>query len=96
MSWTRALLSELLEKLSKGGPEFPCGSHVDNLSHVLVGETSGELKAKLLKAGRLVGSEVKRLRVKLSDRPTLLHQNEVTKAVAATLSDEGFPCKKRR
>ena len=58
VSWTRALLADLMEQLSNVDPEFPCSSHVDGLSHVLVGETEWELKAKLLKAGRLVGSEV--------------------------------------
>ena len=78
-------------KLSKVDPEFPCFSHVDDLSHVLVGETGGELKAKLLKAGRLVGGEVKRLHLTLSDKSTLLPQNEITRAVALKLTEEGIP-----
>ena len=93
VSWTRALLFELLEQLSLVDPEYPCFVHVDDLSHVLVAETSGELKTKLLKAGRTVGSEVKRLLLTLSDKSTLLPQNEITRAVAATLAAEGIPLK---
>ena len=93
VSWTRALLADLMEKLSNVDPEFPCFSHVDDLSHVLVGETGGELKAKLLQAGRLVGGEVKRLHLTLSEKSTLLPQNEITRAVALKLSEEGIPLK---
>ena len=57
----------------------------------LRGKRGGELKAKLLKAGRLVGDEVKRLHLTLSDKSTLLPQNEVTRAVALKLSEEGIP-----
>jgi len=82
-----------MEKLSCVDPEFPCYSHVDDISHVLVGETDSDLKAKLLSAGRIVGGEVKRLHLKLSDKSTLLPQNEGARAVAAILSAEGIPVK---
>ena len=53
--------------------------HVDDLSHVLVAETAKDLECKLLKAGRIVGSEVKRLCLTL------------TRKVAKQLSKEGIP-----
>ena len=61
-SFARGLLWELLDRLSNVDPEYPCGSQVDDLSHVLVAETAPELKLKLLKAGRYVGSGVIRFR----------------------------------
>ena len=57
-------------------PEFPCSSHVDDLSHVLIGESEADLKGKLIKAGRLVGAETKRLQLELSDKSTLLPNNK--------------------
>jgi hypothetical protein len=66
VSMARGLLWELVAELSKVDPEYPCHEHVDDLSHVLVVETEFELKAKLLKSGRLVGKEVERLKLKLS------------------------------
>ena len=45
---------DLLEQISKVDPEHPCASHVDDLSHVLAGESEPDLKGKLLKAGRAV------------------------------------------
>ena len=85
VSWTRGLLYDLLDNLSKVDPEYPCAVHVDDLSHVLVGESASDLKAKLLKAGRLVGQEVKRLHLTLSDKSTLLPENDLTTSVARIL-----------
>ena len=59
VSFTRGLLWELVEALSKVDPEYPVSVHVDDLSHVLVAETKTELEEKCLAAGRLVGNEVK-------------------------------------
>ena len=87
------MLWELLDRRSRVDPEYPCAQHVDDLSHVMVAETESELKAKLLAAGRLVGSEVKRLKLKLSDKSTLLPDIPVTRSVAKQLSDEGIPMK---
>ena len=56
VSFARGMLYKLVEKLSAVDPEYPCHVHVDDLSHVLVAETEHELKAKLLQAGRIVGS----------------------------------------
>ena len=67
--------------------------HVGDLSHVLVEETPSELKANLLKAGRLVGSEVARLKLKLSDKSTILQINEITKSVATILTEENITLK---
>ena len=55
VSWARGVLYELVEQLSKVNPEYPCWAHVDDLSHVIVEETPSELRANLLKAGRVVG-----------------------------------------
>ena len=43
-----------------------------------------------MQAGRLVGSEVKRLKLKLSTKSTVAPLNSVTVAVAKQLSDEGI------
>ena len=71
VSWARGLLRTLVERLSVVDPEYPCSVHVDDLSQVFAAETQHELKDKLLRAGRLVGSEVKRLRLKLSTNSTI-------------------------
>ena len=63
VSWTRGLIWDLLDELSKVDPEYPCAAHVDDLSHVLVGESASDLKQKVLKAGRIVGAEVQRLKL---------------------------------
>ena len=93
VSWTRALLNDLMEKLSVVDPEFPCSSHVDDLSHVLIGESEADLKSKLLKAGRLVGDETKRLQLELSEKSTLLPDNQNTRAVVKVLLGEGVQIK---
>ena len=82
VSWARGLLYDLVELLSKVNPEYPCFVHVDDLSHVIVEETPSELKTNLLKAGRLIGSEVARLKLKLSDKSMILQINDITKSVA--------------
>ena len=74
-------------------PEFPCSSHVDDLSHVLIGESEADLKGKLLKAGRLVGEETKKLHLELSDKSTLLPTNRNTRAVVKILLEEGVQIK---
>jgi len=55
-----------MQKLSVVDPEYPCAQHLDDMSHVLVGETESELKHKLVKAGTIVGQEVKRLHLTLA------------------------------
>jgi len=74
-------------------PEYPCFVHVDDLSHVIVEETPSEIKANLLKAGRLVGSEVARLKLKLSDKSMILPINDITKSVATILTQENITLK---
>ena len=74
VSWTRGLLWKLMDKLTCVDPENPCWSHVDDLSHVLIGESEGDLRKKWLAAGRHVGSEVARLRLKLSDKSQVRRQ----------------------
>ncbi len=44
VSWTRGLLYDLLENLSRVDLEYYCAVHVDDLSHVLVGESAFDLK----------------------------------------------------
>ncbi len=61
VNWVRGLLWELLERLSKVDPEYPCASHVDDLSHVLVVETESDLKGNMLEAGRAIGGAVNKL-----------------------------------
>ena len=90
VSWSRGVLWKLLDKLSLVDPEYPCAVHVDDLSHVLVGESASDLRKKLLSAGRTVGSEVKRLHLTLSDKSTLLPDNANTRCIAKLLSDEGI------
>ena len=82
------MLWDLLDRLSKVDPEYPCAEHVDDLSHVLVADTEAELKVKLLTAGRIVGQEVTRLKLKLSDKSTLLPDIPVTRTVARILRGE--------
>jgi len=82
-----------MDKLSKVDPEYPCFSHVDDLSHVLVGESCSDLKAKLLAAGRLVGKEVARLKLELSDKSTVIPGNSLLRNVAKTLALEGLTLK---
>ena len=76
-------------KLSVVDPGFPCSSHVDDLSHVLIGESETDLRGKLLKAGRLVGAETKTLQLDLSEKSTLLPDNPNTRAVVKILFEEG-------
>ena len=64
-SFARGMLWELTAKLATADPEYPCAQHLDDLSHVLVGETEGELKGKLVKAGKIVGEEVSRLKLNI-------------------------------
>ena len=93
VSWTRALLNDLMEKLPVVDPEFPSSSHVDDLSHVLVGESEADLRSKLLNAGRTVGNETKRLQLELSDKSTLLPNNPNTRQVVNILVAEGVQLK---
>ena len=93
VSWARALLNDLMEKLSVADPEFPCSSHVDDLSHVLIGESKAYLKGKLIKAGKLVGAETKRLQLELSEKSTLLPSNQNTRTVVTILLEEGVQIK---
>ena len=78
VSMARGLLYTLVAELSKVDPEYPCHEHVDDLSHVLVAETASQLKIKLLQAGRVVGSEVKRLQLKLSTKSKIIPDNSLT------------------
>ena len=57
-SFARGLLYELVQQLSVIYPDCPVHEHVDDLSHVLIGETESDLKSKLLAPGRVVGHEV--------------------------------------
>ena len=93
VSFTRGLLWELMDKRSKVDPEYPRSSHVDDLSHVLVGESASDLKAQLLAAGRVVGKEVARLQLELSDNSKLIPDNQLTGSVAKTLAREGLTLK---
>lgn len=56
-----------MDKRSKVDQAYLCWKHVDDLSFVLVAETDSELRALFSQAGRLVGSEVKRLHLQLSE-----------------------------
>ena len=59
----------------------------------MVGETEGELKGKLVEAGKNVGEEVSRLKCKLSEKSTLVPENKTTKAVVKILNATGIPMK---
>ena len=72
-------------------PEYPCHQHVDDLSHVLVAETAKELETQLLEAGRILGQEVKRLRLTLSTKSKIVPENSTTSKVARILENEGIP-----
>ena len=87
----RGLLYTLVADLSNVDPEYPCHEHVDDLSHVLVAETEFDFKNKLLQAGRIVGSEVNRLKLKLSTKSKIIPDNSLTHVVARTLTNEGIP-----
>jgi len=89
-SFARGLLRELMQKLSVVDPEHPCAQHLDDMSHVLIGETESELKHKLVKAGTIVGQEVKRLSLTLADKSTLLPKTKMTEAVAEILNAQGI------
>jgi len=80
-----------MQKLSVVDPEHPCAQHLDDMSHVLIGETESELKHKLVKAGTIVGQEVKRLSLTLADKSTLLPKTKMTEAVAEMLNAQGIP-----
>ena len=80
-----------MQTLSVVDPEYPCAQHIDDMSHVLVGETKSELKHKLVKAGTSVGLEVKRLHLTLADKSTLLPNNKMIQAVAEMLNAKGIP-----
>ena len=67
-SWVRGLLYELMERLSRVDPEHPPNSHVDDISHVVIAESEAELKTTLLAAGCIMGDEVQRLQLSLSDK----------------------------
>ena len=54
----------------------------------LVGESASDLKQKVLKAGRIVGAEVRRLKLTLSEKSTLLPDNQNTRSIAKTLCAE--------
>ena len=56
-SWARGLLYELMWRLSRVDPEHPPNEHVDDISHVVIGETENDLKLKLLSAGKIMGDE---------------------------------------
>ena len=43
-SWTRGLLYELMWRLSRVDAEHPPNEHVDDISHVVIGETENDLK----------------------------------------------------
>ena len=79
-----------MERLSKIDPEHPPNSHVDDISHVVIGETENHLKSKLIAAGRIMGCEVKRLQLSLSDKSKKLPVNKVTLATAEVLNQEGI------
>ena len=92
-SFARGMLWELTAKLATVDPEYPCAQHLDDLSHVLVGETEGGLKSKLVKAGKIVGEEVLGLKLALSEKSTIVPENQTTKAVVKILNAAGIPMK---
>ncbi len=88
VSFTRGLLWQLVADLSVIDPEYPCSSHVDDLSQVFVAERKKDLEKKLLEAGRRVGSEVKRVKLTLSSKSTLIPENAFTIRLAMILPED--------
>ena len=64
---------------------------MDDLSHVLVAKTNNELERKLLEAGRIVGREVNRLSLTLSEKSKLIPETPSKIKVAKQLAKEGIP-----
>ncbi len=57
---------------------------------MVIAESEAELKTKLLKSGRIMGAEVKRLQLSLSEKSKILPINAVTHSVARILNSEGI------
>lgn len=91
VSLARGLLYQLVHDLSSVIPRCPCWAHVGDLSHPLVAKSAVTLRQALLEAGRLVGDEVSRLKLRLSTKFKALHSNSTTRAVARCLTTEGIP-----
>ena len=95
VSFARGLLWELMDSLIHAIPRNPCHQHVDDLAQPLVAKSPLALRDKIVKAGTIVGQEVERLKINLSDKSVVVPISAVTLRAAYDQSKLKPPVKLR-
>ena len=72
------MLWELVDKLCHAIPRQPVHEHVDDLAHPIVANSQVELHDKLVKAGSIVGKEIARLKLVISDKSVIIPISSAT------------------
>ena len=67
VSFARGMLWELVDKLCNALPRNPVHEHVDDLAQPIIARSQVELRKKLVQAGSIVGKEIGRLCLIISD-----------------------------
>ncbi len=92
VSWTRALLHEMVRRLGYIVPGSICYEHVDDLSQVVTARSGPELRSALVAIGTAVGEEVAALDLKLSAKSVLLPRGDPEVELAAKTINAGGIC----
>ena len=93
VSFSRGLLWDLCYTLTHTIERCPVHQHVDDLSQPIIASTAVELRRTLVQAGAIVGRETKRLKIKLSDKSTVVPISQATLAAAKDLMKLGITLK---
>ena len=78
VSFARGLLWTMVHELCYAIPRCPAHEHVDDRSQPVIAKTADGLCKGLVKAGNIVGKHVQRLKIKLSDKSTVVPVSVVT------------------
>ena len=87
VSFARGLLWSLVDRLVHALPRNPVWEHVDDLSQPLTAHSANALRIKLVTAGTIVGEEVHRLKLKLSDKSVVVPISVATQRAAFELGN---------
>ena len=79
VSFARGLLWNLIDLLIHALPRNPPWEHVDDIAQPLVDTTSLGLRTKIVTAGTIVGKEVQRLQIKLSEKSVVVPMSAATR-----------------
>ena len=89
VSFARGLLWDLVHTLTYTIERCPVHQHVDDLSQPVIAESSEDLRKMLVQGGAIVGREVKRLKIKLSDKSTVVPISQATLGASKDLLELG-------